>query len=67
MHRKGIADVPELLGILADFQVPLYICEMSMSLIGISRHELIEYPRLETCGVAVFLDNASHSATTLFI
>ncbi|MCA9262005.1 MAG: DsrE/DsrF/DrsH-like family protein, partial [Planctomycetales bacterium] len=40
---------------------------MSMQLMGIRREELIDYPHLEYCGAACFVDEAARSNTTLFI
>jgi peroxiredoxin family protein len=67
MRKKNIADLPELLDVAADLGVTIRVCEMSMKLMGIQREELIDYPGLEFCGVASFLDDAAAANTTLFI
>ena len=45
----------------------LYVCEMSMDLMGFSKDELIDYPNMKLAGVAKFLQEAGSSKTTLFI
>jgi peroxiredoxin family protein len=67
MKKKRIADLPTLLDLAGELGVQIYVCEMSMSLMGIRKEELIDYPHLRYCGVAYFLDLASRSNTTLFI
>ena len=47
--------------------VKIYICEMSMDLMGFKREEMIEYPGLKYCGVATFLAEAKNSKIQLFI
>lgn len=67
MRKKNIADLEDLVATAASLGVNLRICEMSMKLMGIRREELIDYPNLEFCGVAKFVDDAAAANTTLFI
>jgi peroxiredoxin family protein len=67
MRKKNIADLPELLDVAADLGVTIRVCEMSMKLMGIQREELLDYPGLEFCGVASFVEDAAAANTTLFI
>jgi peroxiredoxin family protein len=67
MRKKNIADLPELLKVAADLGVTIRVCEMSMKLMGIHREELLDYPGLEFCGVASFVEDAATANTTLFI
>ncbi len=67
MQRKNVADLDTLIATAADLGVQISICEMSMNLMGIRREELIDYPNLQMCGVASFVDQASHANTTLFV
>jgi peroxiredoxin family protein len=67
MKKKRVADLPALVDLAGELSVQIYICEMSMSLMGIRKEELIDYPHLQYCGVAHFLDLASQANTTLFI
>ena len=67
MKKKNVSDLPTLIALAQELAVQLYICEMSMSLMGITREELIEDPDMKQCGVAHFLTLASEANTTLFI
>lgn len=67
MRKKNIADVETLIQVAADLDVHIRVCDMSMQLMGIHREELIDYPGLDFCGVASFVDDAASSNTTLFI
>ncbi len=67
MKRMGIASLSELVTLAGQLGVQLTVCEMSMSLMGISQDDLLEYPHLTIAGAATFVDDASRAATTLFI
>ncbi len=67
MKKKNIADLDTLIKTAAELGVIIRICEMSMQLMGIRREELIDYPGIEYCGVAKFVDEAATANTTLFI
>lgn len=67
MKKKNIADLDELIQTAAELGVTIRVCEMSMQLMGIRREELIDYPDIEYCGVASFVDEAASANTTLFI
>ncbi len=67
MKKKNIANLDELIQTAAELGVTIRVCEMSMQLMGIRREELIDYPGIEYCGVATFVDEASSANTTLFI
>lgn len=67
MREKQIPDLPALIAMAAEAGVELYLCDMSMSLMGIRSEELIDYPGREVCGVAHFADLAASSQATLFI
>jgi peroxiredoxin family protein len=47
--------------------VRIFICEMSMDLMGLKREEMIDYKNLTFCGVAKFLEEAANSKVQLFI
>jgi len=47
--------------------VKIYVCEMSMDLMGLKREEMIDYPGLDYAGVAKFLEEAMNSRVQLFI
>jgi peroxiredoxin family protein len=56
-----------MVGMAAELGVKIYICEMSMSLMGFQQGEFIDYPSLEYVGVATFLEQAKNSKVQLFI
>ncbi|MCB1739598.1 MAG: DsrE/DsrF/DrsH-like family protein, partial [Gammaproteobacteria bacterium] len=60
-------DLPSLIEIARETDIDICVCEMSMSLMGIRKDELIDYPDMEFCGVASFVETASKAGTTLFI
>jgi len=67
MKKKNVASLDEMLGMAAELGVKIYICEMSMSLMGFKQEEFIDYPNLEYVGVATFLEQAKNSKIQLFI
>jgi peroxiredoxin family protein len=67
MKKKNVASLDEMLDMAADLGVKIYICEMSMSLMGFKQEEFIDYPNLEYVGVATFLEQAKNSKVQLFI
>ena len=67
MKTKGICTLEELIATAAELDVHINVCTMSMDLMGLSRDEIIDYPKLGYCGVASFVDIAVKSRTTLFI
>lgn len=67
MKKKNVTDLNQLFEAAALLGVEIFICEMSMDLMGFKREEMIDYPNLSVCGVATFLANAKESAVQLFI
>jgi peroxiredoxin family protein len=67
MREKQFADCEELLEMAKESGVRIRVCDMSMDLMGIRADELIDYPGLEQCGVATFMENALDSCVTLFV
>lgn len=67
MAAKGIPDADDLLAMARELGIHLHACEMSLDLLGMRVDDLIDYPGLEVCGVAAFMEHAQTSATTLFI
>ena len=56
-----------MLEMAGELGVQIYVCEMSMDLMGFKREEFIDYPHMEFCGVAKFLEEANDSRIQLFI
>jgi peroxiredoxin family protein len=67
MKKKGAPDLGRLFGQAAELGVKIYVCEMSMDLMGFKREEIIDYPDVEYVGVATFMAHASSSSNQLFI
>ena len=67
MKKKNVASLEQMLEMAAELDVKIYVCEMSMDLMGFKREEMIEYPDLTFCGVAKFLEEAKDSRVQLFI
>ena len=67
MRDKHIAGCQELLEMAQESGVRIRVCDMSMDLMGIRKEDLIDYPGLEQCGVATFMEKALRSSVTLFV
>jgi peroxiredoxin family protein len=67
MKKKNVASMDQLFDVAGQLAVKIYACEMSMDLMGFTKDELIDYPGLETCGVATMLAHAKESAIQFFI
>jgi peroxiredoxin family protein len=67
MKKKNVASLDQMVEMAAELGVKIYICEMSMSLMGFKQGEFIDYPNLEYVGVATFLEQAQNSKVQLFI
>jgi peroxiredoxin family protein len=67
MKKKNVATLEQLLEMAGELGIKIFICEMSMDLMGFKHEEMISYPDLTYCGVAKFLEEAIHSKIQLFI
>jgi len=67
MKKKNVASLEQMLEMAEELDVKIYVCEMSMDLMGFKREEMIDYNGLEFCGVAKFLEEANNSRIQLFI
>ncbi|HEY3414093.1 MAG TPA: DsrE/DsrF/DrsH-like family protein [Armatimonadota bacterium] len=67
MRKKNVFSLEQLIGQAAESGVKIYVCEMSMGLMGFSKDEMIDYPGLALAGVGKFLGEAASSKTTLFV
>ena len=67
MKKKNVASLDQMIEMAAELGVQIYVCEMSMDLMGFKREEMIDYPGMEFCGVAKFLEEAMNSRVQLFI
>jgi len=67
MQKKGVMSLDQLITTAGENGVEIFVCEMSMNLMGMKQEELIDYPGLKLAGVATFLGQAGTSKSTLFI
>lgn len=67
MKKKNVASLDQMVDMAAELGVKIYICEMSMGLMGFRKEEFVDYPGLEYVGVATFLEKARNSRIQLFI
>jgi peroxiredoxin family protein len=67
MKKKNVQSLDQMVDLAAELGVKIYICEMSMDLMGFKREEMIDYPHRNFVGVATFLEVAGNSKIQLFI
>lgn len=67
MKKKNVASLQEMIDMAGELGVKIYICEMTMGLMGFKREEMIQYPDLTYCGVAKVLEEAIDSKVQLFL
>jgi len=67
MKKKNVSSLEEMLALAEELGVRIYVCEMSMDLMGFKREEMISYKHLGFAGVATFLQEAQTSKVQLFI
>jgi len=67
MKKKNVASLEQMIEMAGELGVQIYVCEMTMDLMGFKREEMIDYPNISFCGVATFLEEAMKSKVQLFI
>jgi len=67
MKKKNVSSLEELRSLAIEMEVKIYICDMSMNLMGFTQDEMIDFPGREFVGVAKFLEEAGDSKIQLFI
>jgi len=67
MKKKNVASLDDLIPLADELGVRIFVCEMSMDLMGFKREEMIDYQHLEFGGVAKFLEEAGTSKVQLFV
>ena len=67
MKKKNVASLEQMLEMAEELGVRIFVCEMSMDLMGFKREEMIEYKDLMYGGVAKFVEEAQNSQVQLFI
>ena len=61
MKKEIVASLDQMLGLSEELQVRIFICEMSIDLMGFKGEEMIDYKNLMFCVVAKFLEEAQGS------
>ena len=67
MKKKNVASLEQMIEMAGELGVQIFVCEMSMDLMGFKQEEIIDYPNMSFCGVAKFLEEAMDSRVQLFI
>lgn len=67
MKKKNVASLEELREMAIDMGAKIFICDMSMDLMGFKQEEMIDYEGRAFVGVAKFLEEAGNSSIQLFI
>ncbi|MBI5604302.1 MAG: DsrE/DsrF/DrsH-like family protein [Deltaproteobacteria bacterium] len=67
MKKKNVASLEQMIEMAGELGIKIFVCEMSMDLMGFKREEMISYPDMTYCGVAKFLEQAMESKIQLFI
>ncbi len=67
MKKHNVKTLSELIRVAGEMGVEIYLCQMSMDLMGYKWEEIIDYPNIKTAGVAKFVAEAAKSKATIFI
>lgn len=67
MKKHKVKTLLDLVKLAGELGVEIYLCQMSMDLMGYKWDELIDYPHLKSAGVAKFVAEAGSSKATIFI
>lgn len=67
MQKKNVNSLEGFIELAEELGVRIFICEMSMDLMGFKREEMIDYKHKTFGGVAGFLEEAANSKIQLFI
>ncbi len=67
MTKKNVASLEEMIALAEELGVKIYVCEMSMDLMGFKPEEFIDYQDLGYAGVATFLAEAQNAKVQMFI
>ncbi len=68
MKKHNVKSLGDLIKTAGDMgNVEIYVCQMSMDLMGYKWEEMINYPNMKSAGVAKFVAEAGQSKATLFI
>lgn len=67
MKKHNVKTLSDLVKMAGEMGVEIYLCQMSMDLMGYKWEEIIDYPHIKSAGVAKFVAEAGSSKATIFI
>jgi peroxiredoxin family protein len=67
MKKKHVASLEEMYEMAGALGIQIYVCEMTMDLMGMKMEEMIDYPGIKSAGVATMLADAKESSIQFFI
>ena len=67
MKRNGVPSLEEMIRQAGELGIKIYVCEMSMDLMGFKREEMIDYPNMAFVGVGTFVGLAQDAKQTFFL
>jgi peroxiredoxin family protein len=67
MKKKNVDSLPEMIKTAESMGVEIYVCEMSMEIMGMKREEIIPYKGLQFAGAGKFLQEAAGTEMNFFI
>lgn len=67
MKNQNVASLEELIMLVREMDIKIHICDMSMSLMGLRKEELLFGDVCDVCGIAAYLSYARKSKISLFI
>lgn len=67
MKKQRVLSIDQMFNEAGELGIEITVCEMSMSLMGFKKEEMIDYPNLRYAGAATFVAEANESSMQLFI
>ncbi len=67
MKQRGVKSLEELMKDAAALGVRIHVCEMSMSVMGLKREEMITYPGIDFVGVGTFINMIQDAKQVIFL
>jgi len=67
MKKHGVPGLEDMIQQAGEFGVKIYVCEMSMDLMGFRKEEMIDYPNLKFVGVANFISMVQDARVSFFL
>ncbi len=67
MKKHNVKSLGDFIKLAGEMGVEIYVCQMSMDLLGYKWEEMIDYPNVKSAGVGKFVAEAGQSKASLFI